>query len=311
MRWAQEGLRSQWQRSASVTPKSVFDFRRKHLHARERPPRGGLLLLDTSIPLIIMKGNICIRGATFLSFAALILLIFMHVGQINVSKVPRELSMARVNVSAYGIGLESATGDPTPGLYNSNASSSLAQQNGLRQVYAWGLYSYCGYVDDTHGSCSNTTFANAFTPFNAMLADTPSNYTVVTKFLISKPNTTFTNTPFLQAASRAAYYLILVGTICTFLATVTGIPKSTLTFTFASLLALLGTILLLVGAALWTALIRDIEAINHLNVDSGAPLGIEVTFGTGLWLLWAAFAILAASLLPYFVSCYTYRPRYR
>lgn len=32
-----------------------------------------------------------------------------------------------------------------------------------------------------------------------------------------------------------------------------------------------------------------------------APLGVEVSFGTGLWLLWAAFGVNMLSLLPYFV----------
>ncbi|KIJ24027.1 hypothetical protein M422DRAFT_237542 [Sphaerobolus stellatus SS14] len=208
------------------------------------------------------------------------------------------------------IGLASATGDPTPGLYGTNASAPLQQQNGLRDIYVWGLYSHCAYLNGSQGTCGNVTFANQLTPFDSMLADIPGNYTVTTRFLISKPNTTFTNTSFLQTASKAAFYLIFIGTICTFLAMLSGIPKSTITFLTASVFAAIGALLLLVGAAIWTALIHEISAINHLNVDSGAPLGIEVTFGNGLWLLWAAFAVLAVSLFPYFVSCHTYRKRY-
>lgn len=37
------------------------------------------------------------------------------------------------------------------------------------------------------------------------------------------------------------------------------------------------------------------------KVISGAPLGIAVTFGSALWLVWAAFIILFLSLLPYVV----------
>ncbi|KAF8528028.1 Glucanosyltransferase-domain-containing protein [Hysterangium stoloniferum] len=247
-----------------------------------------------------MKGETCIRGATVLTFENIILevLRFMKIGQINVSTVPRGIAMVRISPNN---GLESATGDPTPGLYNNNASVPLQAQNGLRQVYSWGFYSHCAYVDSSHGTCANSTFANKFVPFDSILADTPSKYSVVTRFLISRPNTTFSNSPFLATSSRAAFYLIFVGTICVFLALISGIPQSTLTFIAASVFATLAATFLLVGAAIWTAIIRQVRTINHFTVESGAPLGIEVSFGSGLWLLWASSATLSLSLLPYFV----------
>ncbi|KAF8490721.1 hypothetical protein JB92DRAFT_1299130 [Gautieria morchelliformis] len=249
-----------------------------------------------------MKGETCIRGATLLSFVSLLLLIFMHVGQINVSTVPRGIAMVSVNMSAYGVGLAAATGDPTPGLFNTNASAPLEQQQGIRQSYAWGLYSHCAYEQSSHGTCSNGSFAKKFTPFDSILADVPSNYTVQTRFIVTSQNSTFSNTPFLETASRASFFLIFIGSLCTILAMISGIPKSAISFVAASVFAALGTILLLVAASIWTAIIKQMQSINNLTVQPGVALGIEVSFGTALWLLWASFAALTLSLLPYFLS---------
>jgi len=218
--------------------------------------------------------------------------------------------MLSVNTSAYGVGLAAATGDPVPGLYNTNASAPLEQHQGLRQLYSWGLYSHCAYENTSLGTCSNGTFANKFSPLESILADVPGNYTVQTRFLITFQNSTFSNSPFLETASTASYYLIFIGSLCTVLAMISGIPKSSATFVAASVLALLGTIMLFVAATIWTAIVKQIQSLNNPSVQPGVPLGIEVSFGAGLWLLWAAFAALCLSLLPYFVSCHTYRTRF-
>lgn len=114
--------------------------------------------------------------------------------------------------------LENATADPIPGLYTNNSSTPLAQQAGLRLFYKWGLYSYCAYTDSSHGRCANNSFAFQFDPLDSILADTPTNYSVAVRVLISSPNKTFSNAPFLRSSTRAAYYLIFIGTICTALA---------------------------------------------------------------------------------------------
>lgn len=71
-------------------------------------------------------------------------------------------------------------------------------------------------------------------------------------------------------------------------------------------MAIAGSILLLVGAALWTVIIKKVEAVNTMEVllnGSSVPLGIEVSVGIGLYLLWAAFAVLAVSIVPYMLRC--------
>jgi hypothetical protein len=70
------------------------------------------------------------------------------------------------------------------------------------------------------------------------------------------------------------------------------------------MLSLVGGLLLLAGAAIWTVMIHKVESINGFIVHSGStatPLGIEVSVGSQLFLVWAAFACLLGSTIPYMI----------
>lgn len=182
----------------------------------------------------------------------------------------------------FSTGLAAATGDPTPGLYNTNASAPLEQQQGLRQSYSWGLYAHCAYEEFSQGTCSSGSFANKFTPFDSILADVPGNYTVQTRFIVSSQNSSFSNSSFLETSSRASFYLIFIGSLSIVLAMIrqvpikyiaynnswqnSGIPMSTVSFTAASVFAVFGAVLLLVAASIWTAIIKQMQSINNLSV---------------------------------------------
>ncbi|TFK57646.1 hypothetical protein OE88DRAFT_1671778 [Heliocybe sulcata] len=256
-----------------------------------------------------MRGEICIGTASFLSFVALLLCIFMHVGQINTSTVPRGISMAKLNVSGYGNALYAALGDPVQGLYADNASAPLAAEAGLRNLYEYGLYSYCVYVELPQGTCSNSSAATRFEPFSAMTSDMIGNWSFITEGLIPS-NIGFRNSGSLGSLSNSAYYLLILGSICAALAFFLGIAKRTVTFLASSLFAIIGSLFLLVGAAIWTAIVHRAASINDLVVGSSSaptPLGINVSIGNGIYLAWAAFACLFVSILPYMTSCCTYR----
>lgn len=60
-------------------------------------------------------------------------------------------------------------------------------------------------------------------PFNVILSDMPSNWSEVTQNLIPD-DLTFTNSKYLGDLSHAAYYLLLLGTICASLALVMCVP---------------------------------------------------------------------------------------
>jgi len=234
------------------------------------------------------------------------LLIFVHVGQINTSSVPRGIAMAKVNVSQYGQALARGLGDPITGLYATNASAPLEKEAGIRQVYKFGLYSYCGYLNNSAGVCTNTTLGNKYLPSDALLADMSLNYSALTIFIIN--GTSSFESPSLGSHTRSASYLILIGTICAFLAFVIGVYKHTLAFLASACLAMLATVFTLTGASLWTSAINTSETVNGLILNTtNIPLGIEVSSGSGLSLLWAAVGCLLASLIPYLISCCTFR----
>jgi len=107
--------------------------------------------------------------------------------------------------------LSVALSEPIPGLYTDNGSAPLNVHAGLRQVYKFGLYSRCAYVDDDEsaGLCTGVHTAYKFQPSMVITNDTFSNYSDYTDAIIH--NTTFSRSSSLGKSSRAAYYLLLFG----------------------------------------------------------------------------------------------------
>ncbi|CCM01614.1 uncharacterized protein FIBRA_03675 [Fibroporia radiculosa] len=205
-------------------------------------------------------------------------------------------------MSGYGAGLHGALSDPIEGLYTDNASAPLQQRAGLRNFYDFGLYSYCAYVNTTHGTCSNTSAGNRFQPFQVITADMLSNYSGYTDYIISP--TTFTDSTYLGDFSNGAYYLLLIGTICAAVALFIGFVKHPLAFIVSTLFAIVGSFMLLIGATIWTVIIKKTELLNNVMIGQASapvPLGITVTMGNGVYLAWAAFACLIVSILPYMI----------
>lgn len=253
-----------------------------------------------------MRGELCVGFASVLSFASLILLIFLHVGQINTSTVPRKIFMVEVNMSAYGAAIEVAILNPVDALYTNNGSAPLQAKAGVRQTYEFGLYSYCAFVQDGTGICGNHTIGEQFRPFDTITADMLSNYSVLSAAFIQNP--TFRDSKYLGQLSETSYWMFLLGTICAALTVLTGILKNNLTFFASSLFAVFGSVLLLIGASIWTVMINKTQAINTtLNAVNQQPLGITLSAGSGLFIAWAAFVCLAVSVIPYGISCCTYR----
>jgi hypothetical protein len=255
-----------------------------------------------------MRGEYCVGGASFLSFVALLLLIFVHVGQINTSLVPHGIAMAKVNTSGFGQALNESILNPIGGLYTTNYTSPLGEQNGLRQFYDFGLYSYCAYVNSSAGTCTNHTIANNFEPYLAMKSDMLTNYTQYSNSMFV--NTTFINSAYLAYNSRVAYYFILIGTILATIALFTGVAKRALLFFISTVSSIMAALFILVGAAIWTSIVKKCEGINTLDIakiNGGVLSGIIVSYGNGIYLVWAAFACLAAATVPYMVSCCTFR----
>ena len=68
--------------------------------------------------------------------------------------------------------------------------------------------------------------------------------------------------------------------------------------------AIIGSAMLLIGATIWTVIIKKAESINGFmvgNASDPAPLGITVSMGNAVYLAWAGFVTLLASVLPYMI----------
>ncbi|KAG2023129.1 hypothetical protein CC2G_000820 [Coprinopsis cinerea AmutBmut pab1-1] len=254
-----------------------------------------------------MRGEFCIGFASVLSLVSLLLLIFVHVSQINTSTVPRSIYMVHMNTSGYEPAIELATKNPFE-IYATNASTPLDQGLGLYLDYYWGLYAHCGYLNGTEGQCSNHTLGHRYEPSTTILNDLSPALSILSRSLIPD-DSSFTDAKYTGNSTKAAYWMILLGTVCAGLAFITGIPKHNYTFCVSTLFAVAGSILLLIGASIWTVVIKRTEAVNDLivNAPTVIPVGIKVSAGKGLTLLWVSFAALTASVIPYMISCCTWR----
>jgi len=279
---------------------------------------------------------VCVGFASTLSVAAVMMLIFVHVGQINTSRVPRGISLLKVNVSAYSSVLEDFIQNPVSALYTSNPDAPLGEQQGLRQYYAFGLYSYCGFVSAANkttsglsnsslvnssstpnpsigpgaGTCTGSQFAMPFAPYDYITSDMLANYTILSNNFI--PETTFRDSKYLTDTSTAAYWMLLLGTISSFLAIITGIKKTHFTFFLSAVFSLLAAILLLIASSTYTILVNKCQSINSVmlsmaNSNQKIPVGIVVDVGTGVLLMWAACVCMILSVIPYFINCCTWR----
>jgi hypothetical protein len=105
-------------------------------------------------------------------------------------------------------------------LYTTNASAPLAQGAGLRQTYKFGLYARCAYNNETAGNCNDHTTGQQFQPLEAITSDMRSNYSMFTLNLIPS-DYNFKDSNYTGKSTKAAYWMILLGTICAALALVT------------------------------------------------------------------------------------------
>jgi SUR7/PalI family len=120
-----------------------------------------------------------------------------------------------LNTTPSSQSLHNALTDPIQDLYTSNTSAPLQTGAGLRQVYEFGLYSHCGYIGN-QGICTNHTAGRQFKPYDAITSDMAANYTRITEAVLA--GTTFENSHYLGQSSQAAYWMLLLGTLCAFLA---------------------------------------------------------------------------------------------
>ena len=177
--------------------------------------------------------------------------------------------------------LQTATGDPSPGLYNETAVT-IGSASGLHVQYAWGFYCVCAYTaDPVQGSCSNSTFAHPFAPFAVLSSELPARYqTSATFFITNAPGVQdFINSNYFTTLTRVSFYLLFLGTITSAAVFVlcvghfkldssltksgsSGLIKTSITYVIATFLALLASVCILIAAVLWTVMVNKASTIN-------------------------------------------------
>lgn len=253
-----------------------------------------------------MRGEYCIAGASVFSFISVVLMVFALIGQINTGSLPKSIYMAEVNVAAFGAGYQAADGTAAA-LYMTNASSPLGKSTGLRQFYRWGFFDSCAYIDGDNGLCNSTSFAHEYQPYATIRSDIPVKFAATTDKIIPDSASGFTSNGYNGTLSKAAFWLIFVGACAAGVALIVGVIPSRLTFLVAAVAATVSALGLLIGAAMWTALITRTNDINDVAVKGKQLIGIVVNPGPALYLVWVAFAFSALAVAPYVISFCTYR----
>jgi len=261
-----------------------------------------------------MRGEVCIGIASLLSFIATLLLIFAHIGSTNHNNIARGIALIKVNVSGLEAGLTAATGDPSPGFFSNTPQDPLGQRLGVRKIYEWGFYGYCGYTDLAAGAglCTaegNSSFGYPFDPKAAIIADARSNYTTLLDLLI-QDTTPIGMVGRNKSASVAGFAFIFMGSLSTALAFLTGLIRGGITFTLALVFSIFGAFTTLIGAAVWSGLVGAMNSEGNIIVALNTKIGITTSSGSALWLIWTAWVIMLLSIAPYFLSCYSYLKRF-
>lgn len=82
-----------------------------------------------------------------------------------------------------------------------------------------------------------------------------------------------------------------------------GLLRRTVLFLVSTTMSILSALFILIGAAIWTAIVKNVESINTMQVARGILSGINVSYGNGVYLSWAAFACLFVATIPSMIRC--------
>lgn len=90
--------------------------------------------------------------------------------------------------------------------------------------------------------------------------------------------------------------------------------KHNVAFIISTVSSVIAALFLLIGASIWTVVIHRSRVINNVllklpSSQTQVAIGIAVSSGSGLYLVWAAFVLMLFSVIPYmirYVSRLTY-----
>ncbi|BGP43949.1 hypothetical protein JCM10450v2_008161 [Rhodotorula kratochvilovae] len=268
--------------------------------------------------------NFCAGLGLLFSFAAVILLVFTEITQINSDLIPRHLRIVSIDTSGLGVALASAAKSAAPALAGGNFSEIYAPQSvgegyfvkptgaaphaGLYRGYEWGLWSYCATQGDLgapRSYCYTRSIRPGFQPAQVLVEDVPEQYAELLKTVL--PDNVFTADNYLGQYTQAATYLIMAGALSATIAALIGLFARRGAFVLGALFSIVGFLGLFIGCTIWTVIVaRARSAINDATSE-GTDVGIMLEYGNGLWIAWAATGLMLASVLPFSIACCTGR----
>ncbi|GAA6020475.1 hypothetical protein JCM10207_000015 [Rhodosporidiobolus poonsookiae] len=269
-----------------------------------------------------MARGFCAGVGIVFSFAAVILLVFGEISQINSDLIPRHLRLVHIDTSGVATALAAAakgagvsvegdfqdiynTGSGSDGYFVKSANES--RHDGLRKGYEWGLWSYCttnGDLGSARSYCLERSIDGShFRPADVLLQDIPEKYSDLLKQVL--PDNVFTANNYLGDYTRGATYATMAGALCAALAALIGLFARRFAFVLAALLSIVAFLALAAGNVIYTVIFnRAIQAINDATAN-GVDVGVTVSYGNALWIMWAATALMLFSILPFSFSCCT------
>ncbi|GAA6058381.1 hypothetical protein JCM3770_006103 [Rhodotorula araucariae] len=268
--------------------------------------------------------NFCAGLGLVFSFAAVILLVFSEVAQINSDLIPRHLRIVHIDTAGLGVALASAAKQSALALAGANftdiyapaavgegyyvKATGQATHAGLYRGYEWGLWSYCATQGDLgapRSYCYTRSIHPRFQPAQVLVEDIPAEYADLLQTVL--PDNVFTADNYLGEYTQAATYLLMAGALATALAALIGLFARRGAFVLGAVLSIVAFVGLFIGATIWTVIVaRARSAINDATT-AGTDVGLTVEFGNALWIAWAATALMLLSVLPFSIACCTGR----
>lgn len=225
-----------------------------------------------------------------------------QMGQITENIVARNIYFTSLNTAGIGSALSNSTSG-TGSLFASDQTAAELANQGLKYNYYWGMYSFCaGQGKNDDRSCSDRYIGYRWEPAQVLADDAQSTYS--SEITTALGDSTFTDSHYLGLLSRVANVILLVGTILTGLAFLTGFLAHRFCFAFAALECLGAAGCLAVGSAIWTAIIYKAKKAIPDNT------GVDIDYGNALWFSWASFAAVTLAIVPLIIACCVGRSKY-
>ena len=227
----------------------------------------------------------------------MVLMILANMGQITNNIVARNIHLAKFRPGNLQQSL-SEDGMDAKNIMATDQAARLKEHNGVRDLYAVGMYGYCGGKSlKDERACTSMGFGYIFKPADIISGDLPEQYTKGARIwgLFNRTD----SSPYSPTHWQPAFYLAFLGTIFVGVAFLVTCLIHMSALVVAAILAFIAFLLLGVAAALWTA---DLYGLVHAS-----PLGLDFTYGNLLWFTWAACGSTFLGLPALLTSSYAGR----